>query len=52
MRPFKKRQTIVDKYELGLSKLMIQNNIKLCSMFKKNIDIYPKNIVQKITSKI
>ena len=48
MRPFKKRQTIVDKYELGLSKLMIQNNIKLCSMFKKNIDIYPKNIAQKI----
>ncbi len=48
IKPFKKRQTIVDKYELGLSKLMLQNGVKLCSVFKKNINIYPKNFAQKI----
>ncbi len=48
IKPFKKRQTIIDKYELGLSKLMVKNNIELCSIFKKNINIYPKNITQKI----
>lgn len=48
IRPYKKRQTIVNKYELGLSKLMLENKIILCSIFKKNIDIYPKNFTQKI----
>ncbi len=51
IRPYKKRQTIVDKYELGMSDLMIKNNIKLQSIFKKNIDLFPKNIVQKITQR-
>ncbi len=51
IKPFKKRQTIINKYELGLSKLMLQNNIELHAIFKKNIDIYPKNIVQKFRAR-
>ena len=48
IKPYKKRQTIIDKYELGLSKIMKTNDYKLCAMFSKNINIYPKNIIQKI----
>ena len=51
IKPHKKRQTIVDKYELGMSDLMIKNDIKLQSIFKKNINLFPKNIVQKVTQR-
>ena len=51
VKPYKKRQTIVDKYELGMSDLMTKNNIKLQSIFKKNINMFPKNIFQKVTQR-
>jgi len=51
IKPYKKRQTIVNKYELGMSDLMIKNNIKLQSIFKKNINMFPKNMAQKITQR-
>ena len=51
IKPYKKRQTIVNKYELGMSDLMIKNSIKLQSIFKKNIDMFPKNIIQKIVQR-
>ena len=51
VKPYKKRQTIVNKYELGMSDLMIKNNIKLQSIFKKNINMFPKNMAQKITQR-
>ena len=41
IKPYKKRQTIIDKYELGLSKIMKTNDYKLCALFSKNINIYP-----------
>jgi|TARA_B100000795_G_scaffold261528_1_gene238404 rhamnosyltransferase len=43
-----KRQDIINNYELGLSDLMIKNNIKLYSIYKKNLRLKSKNFIQKI----
>ena len=51
IKAFTKRQEIVDKYELGMSNLMLQNHIKLQSIFKKNLDLKPITIIQKIRQK-
>jgi len=42
---------VVSKYELGLSKLMIKNNIKLCSVYKKNLKLKTNNILKKIVQR-
>lgn len=51
IKPFTKRQDIIDKYELGLSSLMIKKNVKLCSLFKKNIKLKSINFFQKINQR-
>jgi len=49
---FKKRQKIINKYELGLFLLIKKLKINTKSLFKKNIDDYPINLLQKIILKI
>ena len=39
------------KYELGLSKLMIKNNIQLRSIYTKNINLKTNNIFKKIAQR-
>ena len=48
IKPLNIHYKIILKYELGLSKLMIRNNIKLNSIYKKNINLKTKNIFRKI----
>ena len=48
IKPLDIHYKIILKYELGLSKLMIKNNIKLMSIYKKNIDLKTNNIFKKI----
>ena len=48
IKALKKRQDIIFTYELGLSDLMIKNNVKLLSLFKKNLNLLSKNIFEKI----
>lgn len=48
MKPLKKRQQIIDHYELGLSDLMKKNQIKLRSVFKKNINLKTNSFFKKI----
>ena len=46
--PLNVHYKIILKYELGLSKLMIRNNVKLNSIYKKNINLKANNIFIKI----
>ena len=48
IKPLNVHYKIVLKYELGLSKLMIRNNIKLNSIYVKNINLKTTNILKKI----
>lgn len=48
IKAYNKRQKVIDKYEIGLSELMKKNNIKLFSIFKKNLKLKATNIFQKI----
>jgi|TARA_B110000444_G_scaffold214031_1_gene211108 lipopolysaccharide biosynthesis protein len=47
IKPLNVHYKIILQYELGLSKLMIKNNIKLMSIYKKNINLKTKNIFKK-----
>jgi hypothetical protein len=42
MKPISKRQRVIEKYELGLSKLILDINFSISSLFKKNLIIYGK----------
>ncbi len=48
IKPLNVHYKIILKYELGLSKLMIRNNIKLNSIYVKNINLKTTNILKKI----
>ena len=48
IKPLNNRHKIILKYELGLSKVMLNNNIKINSIYKKNINLKTKNIFKKI----
>ena len=47
IKPLNIHYKIILKYELGLSKLMIKNNIRLRSIYKKNINLKTNNILKK-----
>ena len=47
IKPLNIHHKIIFKYELGLSKLMIKNNIQLKSIYKKNINLKTNNIFKK-----
>jgi len=42
MKPINKRQNVIEKYELGLSKLILDMSFSISSLFKKNLIIYEK----------
>jgi len=48
IKPLNNRHKIIIRYELGLSKVMLDNNIKINSIYKKNINLKTKNIFKKI----
>ena len=48
IKPLNFHYKIILKYELGLSKLMQRNNIKIKSIYKRNINLKAKNIFKKI----
>jgi len=48
IKPLNIHYKVILKYELGLSKLMIKNNVKLMSIYKKNINLKTNNIFKKI----
>ena len=48
IKPLNIHYKIILKYELGLSKLMLKNNVKLMSIYKKNINLKTNNIFKKI----
>ena len=48
IKPLNIHYKIILKYELGLSKLMIKNNIQLKSIYKRNINLKTNNILKKI----
>ena len=48
IKPLKIHWKIVLIYEIGLSKLMIKNNIKLINFYKKNINLKTNNIIRKV----
>ncbi len=51
IKPLNDRNKVVSRYELGLSNLMIRNNIKLNSFYKKNIKLKTNNIFKKLTQR-
>lgn len=51
IKPLDDRNKVVSKYELGLSNLMIKNNIELKSFYKKNIELKANNIFEKISQR-
>ena len=48
IQPLKTHFQVMFKYELGLSKIMLKNNIHLKSIYKKNINLKTKNLISKI----
>lgn len=48
IKAYNKRQKIIDKYELGLSKIMKKNNFELCSIFTKNLNLKKINLFHRI----
>lgn len=48
IKPLNIHYKVILKYELGLSKLMLKNKVKLMSIYKKNIDLKTNNILIKI----
>ena len=42
MKPINKRQNVIEKYELGLSKLILDMSFSISSLFKKNLILYEK----------
>ena len=51
IKPLNDRNKVVSQYELGLSNLMIKNNIKLMSFYKKNINLKTNNILKKLAQR-
>ena len=51
IKPLNHRNEVVSQYELGLSNIMIKNNIKLNSIYKKNIKLKTNNIFEKLTQR-
>ena len=51
IEPLNDRNKVVSHYELGLSNLMIKNNIKLKSFYKKNIKLKTNNIFKKVAQR-
>jgi len=51
MKPLNVHYKIILKYELGLSKIMLNNNIKLNSFYEYNINLKTKNIFKKIAQR-
>ncbi len=51
IKPLNVHYKVILKYELGLSKLMIRNNIHLKSIYKKNINLKTNNIFIKTTQR-
>ncbi len=51
IKPMNIHYKIILKYELGLSKLMIENNIQLKSIYRKNIELKTNNIFKKIAQR-
>ncbi len=47
IKPLNTHYKIILKYELGLSKLMIKNDIQLKSIYKKNVNLKTRNIFKK-----
>jgi lipopolysaccharide biosynthesis protein len=52
IKKFKKRSTIIGKYELGFSQFLNKNNIEYDCFFKDNINDYPNNILKLFKKKI
>ena len=52
MKPLKIHWKIVLIYELGLSQLMIKNNIKLVNFYKRNIELKTNNIFKKVPQRL
>lgn len=48
IKPIKIHWKIILVYELGLSQLMIKNNIKLINFYKRNMNLKTNNIFKKI----
>ncbi len=48
IKPLNDRNKVVAKYELGLSELMIRNDIELKSLYKKNLQLKTNNFFKKI----
>lgn len=51
IKPLNVHHKIIHKYELGLSILMIKNNVKLNSVYMKNINLKTHNILKKISQR-
>ena len=51
IKPLNVHHKIIHKYELGMSILMIKNNIKLNSIYIKNINLRTTNILKKISQR-
>jgi len=51
IKPINMHYKVILKYELGLSKLMIKNNVELKSIYKKNINLKSNNILKKTTQR-
>jgi len=51
IKPLNLHYKVILKYELGLSNLMLNNKIKLKSIYKKNIDLKTNNIFKKIVQR-
>ena len=51
IKPLNVHYKVILKYELGLSKIMLKNDIILKSIYKKNLDLKAKNIIEKIAQR-
>jgi len=51
IKPLNIHYKIILKYELGLSKIMLNNNISLNSIYEYNINLKTKNIFKKIAQR-
>lgn len=51
IKPLNVHYKVILKYELGLSKVMLKNNIILKSIYKKNLELKAKNIIEKIAQR-
>jgi rhamnosyltransferase len=52
IKKFKKRSTIIGKYELGFSQFLYKNNIEYDCFFRDNINDYPNSNMKLLKKKI